>query len=104
MSKRLLVSAGIASLLSVAPVHAAEISTHVLDISRGEGGAGVPVTLSKQSADGSWQAVATSRTQPNGRAENFGEPENLTPGVYLLTFDVEDYYAGKSETFFPSSP
>ena len=79
MSKRLLVSAGIASLLGVAPVHAAEISTHVLDISRGEGGAGVPVTLSKQSAEGSWQTVATSRTQPNGRAENFGEPENLTP-------------------------
>jgi 5-hydroxyisourate hydrolase len=53
MISKLLVSAGIASLLVVSPVHAAEISTHVLDISQGEGGAGVPVTLSKQGADGS---------------------------------------------------
>ncbi|WP_233453953.1 hydroxyisourate hydrolase [Tsuneonella flava] len=41
------------------------------------------------------------RTQSNGRAEDFGNPENLTPGVYLLTFDVAEYYAGKSDAFFP---
>ncbi len=101
MLKKLLVSAAIASMFAVVPAHAAEISTHVLDISQGKGGAGVPVTLSKQAGDGSWQAVAATRTQSNGRAKDFGEPANLTPGVYLLTFYVAEYYAGKSDTFFP---
>ena len=101
MLKKLLLSAAIASTFAIAPIHAAEISTHVLDISQGEGGAGVPVTLSRQAGDGSWQTIASSRTQSNGRAEGFGNPENLTPGVYLLTFDVAKYFDGKSETFFP---
>lgn len=100
MLKKLLLLA-IASTFAIAPVHAAEISTHVLDISQGEGGADVPVTLSRQAGDGSWQIVASSRTQSNGRAEDFGNPENLTSGVYLLTFDVAEYYAGKSDAFFP---
>ena len=101
MLKKLLASAAIASILAVAPAQAAEISTHVLNISQGKGGADVPVTLSKQASDGSWQTVASSLTQSNGRAEDFGNPENLTPGVYLLSFDVAQYYAGKSDTFFP---
>ena len=100
-AKKILASAAIASTFLAAPAQAAEISTHVLDISQGEGGADVPVTLSKQASDGSWPTVASSRTQSNGRADDFGDPESLTPGVYLLTFDVAEYYAGKSDSFFP---
>lgn len=102
MMKRLIAAAGLAAMLAVAPAHAAEISTHVLNIAKGQGGADVPVTLSKQGKDGSWRLVARTRTQSNGRAEDFGDPKNLTPGVYLLTFDVANYYADKSETFFPT--
>lgn len=101
MLKKLLAFAAIASTFAITPAHAAEISTHVLDISQGEGGADVPVTLSRQAGDGSWQTVASTRTQTNGRAEDFGKPENLTPGMYLLTFGVAEYYAGKFDTFFP---
>ena len=102
MIKRLIATAGLVATFAVAPVHAAEISTHVLDIAKGQGGADVPVTLSKQGEDGSWQLVARTRTQASGRAEEFGNPKNLSPGVYLLTFDVANYYTGTSETFFPT--
>ena len=61
----------------------------------------MPVILSKQASDGSWRTVASSRTQSNGRADDFSDPDALTPGVYLLTFDVAEYYDGKSDTFFP---
>ena len=82
--------------LAATPVLAEGISTHVLDLARGVGGAGVPVTLEKE-ADGEWETVGEAKTQDNGRVEDFGvETENAT---YRLTFDMRGYEG--EAPFFP---
>lgn len=83
------------------PVSAAEISTHVLDLQSGLGGAGVPVLLMKKSADGSWAKVATAETSENGRIKSFGNSALFKEGTYKLTFDMTSYHKSEAETFFP---
>lgn len=87
---------------SALPAAAADISTHVLDISRGEGGADIPVTLSRADAAGGWVQIAATRTQANGRAEAFVNPDRLTAGTYLLQFDMTQYDAMGTPPFFPT--
>ncbi len=87
--------------LCAAPVAAAEISTHILDLARGAGGAGVPVTLARRDAAGSWIAVAQASTDANGRVRSFGPAESFAPGTYRLQFDMTRYRAGPPAPFFP---
>lgn len=84
-----------------APLPAAEISTHILDLARGVGGAGVPVVLQRRAADGGWQAVATARTDANGRVRSFGDGVKADPGTYRLHFDMTGYPAAGARPFFP---
>ncbi|MBB3987787.1 5-hydroxyisourate hydrolase [Sagittula marina] len=77
---------------------AEDISTHVLNISTGEGGAGIPVMLEIEK-DGEWAEVGSGVTGNNGRVEGFGvEAEDAQ---YRLTFDMTKYDANKKEPFFP---
>lgn len=99
--KTLLASAALAVMTIAAPVQAADISPHVLDISRGEGGAGIPVTLSKQGSDGGWEQIAATQTGSNGRATDFGDHDKLTAGTYLLQFDMTAYEDAQTASFFP---
>ncbi len=94
-------SLALALAVTCAPAQAADITTHVLDISRGEGGSGIPVTLSRQSSDGSWESIAQTRTGANGRAEDFGDHDALNAGTYLLSFDMTAYDESPSAPFFP---
>lgn len=90
-----------ASALGAAPAAAAEISTHILDLARGSGGAGVPVTLARRDGTGGWTKVATASTDANGRVRSFGPSETFTPGTYRLEFDMTRYAAGPAAPFFP---
>lgn len=90
--------AGLLSLSSA--VHAETISTHVLDLVRGQGGSDLPVILSKKQADGSWKQVATARTDANGRVRAFDGQQNEA-GIYKLSFDVSDTKKPTSSAFFP---
>lgn len=76
------------------------ISTHVLDLARGIGGEGIPVTLEMRSEDG-WNAVGEGTTAENGRVEAFGA--DVEGGVYRLTFDLQGYdgFEGGEPPFFP---
>ena len=87
--------------LIAAPAAAAEISTHVLDLAKGVGGADVPVTLSKRDTAGTWQEVGKARTDQNGRVRNFGPDADFEPGVYRLQFDVTAYQDASVKPFFP---
>lgn len=88
------------------------ISSHVLDIARGVGGGGVPVTLEVQTDDG-WALLGRAVSQDNGRVESFTADESA-PRVsgtetYRLTFDLGDYWSdvademddGPGLPFFP---
>jgi 5-hydroxyisourate hydrolase len=83
------------------PAAAAEISTHVLDLARGVGGAGVPVTLSQRGADGNWRTIGTAKTDANGRVRSFGSSGATDAGVYRLQFDMTGYPDASATPFFP---
>ena len=74
----------------MSPNRHASISTHVLDIERGEPAEGVPVTLSRW--DGNRLArLAEAETNQDGRiADLLDQP--LEIGSYQLAFDVAAYF------------
>jgi 5-hydroxyisourate hydrolase len=83
------------------PAAAADISTHVLDLARGVGGKAVPVTLSKRSADGSWEKVGSASTDGDGRVRSFGDAKSFDTGIYRLQFDMSRYPDASASPFFP---
>lgn len=90
--------------LALAPAcvaHAAEISTHVLDLARGVGGSDIPVTLLRKAHDGNWQKIAEAKTGANGRVASFGESSRFPAGIYKLHFDMTGYPAAGARPFFP---
>jgi len=76
------------------------VTTHVLDTGAGRPAAGIAVVLSQHDG-GTWQQLATSTTDADGRAKDLG-PEQLAPGRYRLNFGTGEYYAALgTATFFP---
>lgn len=78
------------------------ITTHVLDISRGQPAAGVPVTLELEAAGG-WQLVGQGITNADGRVSDLWAAEApFASGVYRLIFDTRTYFAGNNiQGFYP---
>ncbi|MBB3691762.1 hydroxyisourate hydrolase [Sphingomonas sp. BK580] len=93
----------VAASLAVAatPAHAAEISTHVLDLTRGSGGKGVPVSLERRSSAGRWERIGEARTDADGRVRRIGDPATIGAGIYRLTFDMTRYPDAAAKPFFP---
>ena len=72
------------------------ISTHVLDTARGKPASDVPVRLERQEAAGTWQLLASARTDADGRcAQLLPQDDVASPGFYRLTFDTEAYFAAQ---------
>ena len=68
------------------------ITTHILDTSRGQPAAGVPVRLEQQSAGGAWKQLGNGVTNSDGRLGSLlPEDAALTVGIYRLTFDTRAY-------------
>jgi 5-hydroxyisourate hydrolase len=72
------------------------ISTHVLDITRGEPAAGVSVSV--------WRLEGTQRAEPQGTRETDADGRigdlldgTLASGTYRLTFDVADYFKKRGD-------
>lgn len=84
------------ALLCVGSAWAAEptfqLSTHMLDISRGEPARGVRVVLEERQADGGWLGVAERRTDANGRVADLLPSGQPNDGVYRLRFETEPYF------------
>ena len=77
--------------------HTLDLSTHVLDLARGVGGAGVPVTLEHKTGD-TWRLVGRAEAAENGRVSSFQPADLSAPvpgaGLYRLTFDMTGYWKG----------
>ena len=81
-----------------------QLSSHILDISKGMPAADVKISLHKQLPDNQWQMVAEKQTDENGRVSDFllQEEGNDNKGVYKLTFFVEPYFTNQQlDTFYP---
>jgi 5-hydroxyisourate hydrolase len=79
------------------------ISTHVLDTVRGKPAKDVPVQLEKQNSSRDWRLLTSARTDQDGRCPQLlPEGEDLSAGIYRVSFDTESYYATqKIETLYP---
>jgi 5-hydroxyisourate hydrolase len=72
------------------------ISTHVLDLVTGRPAAGIGVTL-WEAVEESWQEVARTETDAEGRVGDFGGASG--PGRFRLHFETEVYLGPAA--FFP---
>lgn len=97
----LLALALVAFLSVMNSANAQVISAHVLDIMRGSGGGGVPITLLIKEKDGSWKAIKTMTTDSMGRVESFGEDVKPSVNTYKLHFDMSNYGGSSQAHFFP---
>lgn len=74
------------------------LSTHVLDLD--EGMPAVKLTVSLADADG--KLLARAGTDADGRVGAWPGVESLTPGTYVLIFEVGPWYAARgTRCFFP---
>jgi 5-hydroxyisourate hydrolase len=69
------------------------ISTHVLDVSRGQPAKDLPVRLERRDSAGEWRVLNLSRTDGEGRcAQLLPEKEDLRAGLYRVAFDTASYH------------
>jgi 5-hydroxyisourate hydrolase len=79
------------------------ISTHILDIAVGKPAKDVSVRLEKQNTSADWRLLTSARTDQDGRcAQLLPEGEDLSAGIYRLSFDAGSYYAlQKIDALYP---
>lgn len=83
-----------------------QLSTHILDISRGQPAPGVTVRLEKYDADQKhWRAVAEKQTDAAGRISDFlptACQKTSGLGLYKLTFLTRPYFLARQQaSFYP---
>lgn len=77
------------------------ITTHVLDVSRGQPARGVVVLLERVAGPQS-TPLARAKTDTDGRVNAFTPTPTLQAGTYRLTFEVDAYFAAAGvEAFYP---
>lgn len=69
-----------------------QITTHVLDTSRGKPADDITVILFQQQAD-NWRQLALGTTDSHGRNSKLLKPDVvLEPGIYRLRFESKAYF------------
>jgi 5-hydroxyisourate hydrolase len=71
------------------------ISTHILDLMRGRPANDVPIRLERQDASGNWQILNSARTDQDGRCSQLLRDDQMSPGLYRLSFDTASYFAAQ---------
>ena len=80
-----------------------QLSSHILDVSKGWPAAGVRIKL-EQYHDNTqtWSFVEEKITDKNGRIPGFLSNEKSNLGIYRLTYYVSDYFKKENiESFYP---
>lgn len=78
----------------------ANISTHILDTSKGAPATGVNVKLLEWGGE-SWQERGSVLSNEDGRIPAFTK-QDLNPGIFRLIFETGEYYARQEEiSFYP---
>ncbi len=77
-----------------------QITTHVLDTSKGKPAKDLEITLFAQNGN-RWKKLASGLTNKDGRiADLLKEGKTVEPGVYKMVFDTAGYFKNK-KTFYP---
>jgi 5-hydroxyisourate hydrolase len=78
------------------------ISTHILDVHRGQPATGVPVRLEFKETAGTWRSLNSTHTDQDGRCPQLLPSDEMPPGIYRLVFDVANYFTTlKLEALYP---
>ena len=79
------------------------ITTHILDITSGKPGAGIPVMLERKTHSAGWQSIAHGMTDIDGRVNDLlSTREAFLPGHYRLIFEIGPYFLLQNvECFYP---
>ena len=79
------------------------ITTHVLDLARGNPAEDVPVRLEQKEASGKWLLLGSARTDRDGRCSQLTPDDKVLPaGLYRLAFDTAAYFAAaKIDGLYP---
>jgi len=79
-----------------------QITTHVLNTSKGIPGKGITVRLQKKN-NNEWETLSVGLTDEDGRVSDLlPSGRKLEPGPYQLVFETGNYFnADQLETFFP---
>ena len=78
------------------------ISTHILDLMRGQPANNVSVRLERQEASGSWRMLNSVRTDQDGRCGQLLPDDQMSSGLYRLSFDTASYFvAQKISALYP---
>ncbi len=76
-----------------------QITTHVLDTSRGKPAAGIACRLDYCASDGKWIEITSASTNSDGRIEELC-PVPVQSGCYRLTLDTKRYFEADDRTCF----
>lgn len=80
-----------------------QLSSHILDVSKGMPAPGVTIKLEKYNEKTKiWTFVEEKVTDKNGRVPNFLSNEKSNLGIYKLTYLTSDYFKKMNmESFYP---
>lgn len=80
-----------------------QLSSHILDITKGMPAQGVTVQLEKLWKDSkTWVFVEEKTTDANGRIGDFLKADKNNEGTYKLIFMVADYFkSNHTDSFYP---
>lgn len=74
-----------------------QLSTHILDINKGEPAPHVTVILYKQdSIINTWKQMTTGKTNENGRIADLLPLPQDNSGIYKLKFETEPYFKAQN--------
>lgn len=91
------------SLITFAQNNNYQLSSHILDVSKGAPASGVKIRLEKlDKQTGKWSFIDEKITDKNGRIANFLSSENANRGIYKLTYLTGEYFKrNNTESFYP---
>jgi len=80
-----------------------QLSSHILDISKGMPASGVPIRLEKLDKNKkTWSFIEEKVTDTNGRISDFLGACQSNEGIYKLTYLTADYFKSQNiESFYP---
>lgn len=80
-----------------------QLSSHILDVSKGFPASGVTIKLEKKNEiTNQWEKIDEKITDKNGRITDFLSSEQDNMGIYKLTFLTDTYFKKDNlESFYP---
>jgi 5-hydroxyisourate hydrolase len=91
------------STVMVAQTNSYQLSSHILDVSKGTPASGVTIKLEKlEKASNTWVKIDEKVTDKNGRITDFLKGNTSNLGIYKLTYFTKEYFKrNQIESFYP---